>query len=102
MLEVDLGIKAQKELENQGIFVDVVSMPCFRLFDMQDEVYKNSVLKTGIKKLGIEMASSFGWSKYVDDVLCIDTFGASGNGNEVMNLFGFNKETVVNKVKELI
>ena len=100
--EVDLGIKAQKELENQGIFVDVVSMPCFRLFDMQDEVYKNSVLKTGIKKLGIEMSSSFGWSKYVDDVLCIDTFGASGNGNEVMNLFGFNKETVVNKVKELI
>ena len=100
--EVDLGIKAQKELENQGIFVDVVSMPCFRLFDMQDEVYKNSVLKTGIKKLGIEMASSFGWSKYVDDVLCIDTFGASGNGNEVMNLFGFNKDTVVNKVKELI
>ena len=77
-------------------------MPCFRLFDIQDEAYKNSVLKPGVKKLAVEMASSYGWHKYVDEVLCIDTFGASGNGNEVMNFFGFNKETVVDKVKELI
>ena len=100
--EVDLAIDAQKELEKQGIYVDVVSMPCFRLFDMQEESYKNSVLKPGIKKLAVEMASSYGWHKYVDEVLCIDTFGASGNGNEVMNFFGFNKETVVKKVKKLI
>lgn len=100
--EVDLAISSQKELEKQGIYVDVVSMPCFRLFDIQDEVYKNSVLKPGVKKLAVEMASSYGWHKYVDEVLCIDTFGASGNGNEVMNFFGFNKETVVDKVKELI
>ena len=77
-------------------------MPCFRLFDIQDETYKNSVLKPGVKKLGVEMASSYGWHKYVDETLCIDTFGASGNGNEVMNFFGFNKETVVNKVKEMV
>ena len=100
--EVDLAINSQKELEKQGIYVDVVSMPCFRLFDIQDEAYKNSVLKPGVKKLAVEMASSYGWHKYVDEVLCIDTFGASGNGNEVMNFFGFNKETVVDKVKELI
>ena len=100
--EVDLAINSQRELEQQGIYVDVVSMPCFRLFDIQDEVYKNSVLKPGVKKLAVEMASSYGWHKYVDEVLCIDTFGASGNGNEVMNFFGFNKETVVDKVKELI
>ena len=100
--EVDLAINSQKELEKQGIFVDVVSMPCFRLFDIQDETYKNSVLKPGVKKLGVEMASSYGWHKYVDETLCIDTFGASGNGNEVMNFFGFNKETVVNKVKEMV
>ena len=100
--EVDLAISSQRELEKQGIYVDVISMPCFRLFDIQDEVYRNSVLKPGVKKLAVEMASSYGWHKYVDEVLCIDTFGASGNGNEVMNFFGFNKETVVDKVKELI
>lgn len=100
--EVELAIDSQKELEKQGIFVDVVSMPCFRLFDMQDESYKNSVLKPGVKKLAVEMASSYGWHKYVDETLCIDTFGASGNGSEVMNFFGFNKETVVEKIKKLI
>lgn len=100
--EVDLAIKAQKQLEEEGIHVDVVSMPCFRLFDNQDVAYKNSVLKPGVKKLAVEMASSFGWHKYVDEVLCIDTFGASGNGNAVMNHFGFNAETVVRKVKELL
>lgn len=100
--EVELAINSQKELEKQGIFVDVVSMPCFRLFDMQDESYKNSVLKKGVKKLAVEMASSYGWHKYVDETLCIDTFGASGNGSEVMNFFGFNKETVVEKIKKLI
>lgn len=100
--EVALAINSQKELEEQGIFVDVVSMPCFRLFDMQDEGYKNSVLNPGVKKLAVEMASSYGWHKYVDETLCINIFGASGNGNEVMNFFGFNNETVVNKVKEMI
>ncbi len=100
--EVDLAISSKKELEKQGIYVDVISMPCFRLFDIQDEVYKNSVLKPGVKKLAVEMASSYGWHKYVNEILSIDTFGASGNGNEVMNFFGFNKETVVNKVKELV
>lgn len=100
--EVELAINSQKELEKQGIFVDVVSMPCFRLFDMQDEAYKNSVLKPGVKKLAVEMASSYGWYKYADETLCIDTFGASGNGSEVMNFFGFNKENVLEKIKKLI
>ena len=86
----------------KGIYVDVVSMPSFNLFDKQSKEYKLSVLKSGIKKLGVEMASSFGWHKYVDETLCIDTFGASGNGDEVMKHFGYTVENLVNKVKNLI
>ena len=48
------------------------------------------------------MASSFGWNKYVDEVLSIDCFGASGNGNAVMKYFGFTVENVVLRVKNLI
>lgn len=100
--EVALAIEAKKALEVNGIYVDVISMPCFRLFDIQDDSYKRSVLMSGVKKLGVEMASSFGWHKYVDDILSIDTFGASGNGDAVMNYFGFTVENVVNRVKELV
>lgn len=100
--EVNLAIEAKKALEEEGIYVDVVSMPSFNLFDKQSKEYKASVLKVGVKKLGVEMASSFGWHKYVDETLCIDTFGASGNGDEVMKYFGYTVENLVNKVKELI
>ena len=100
--EVSLAIEAKKSLEEEGIYVDVISMPSFNLFDKQSFDYKNSVLKPGIKKLGVEMASSFGWHKYVDETLCIDTFGASGNGDDVMNHFGYTKENLVEKVKELL
>ena len=100
--EVSLAIEAKKDLEEEGIYVDVVSMPSFNLFEKQSSNYKNSVLKPGIKKIGVEMASSFGWHKYVDETLCIDTFGASGNGDEVMKHFGYTKGNLINKVKELI
>lgn len=100
--EVSLAIEAKKVLETEGIYVDVVSAPSFNIFDKQDEAYKSSVLKSGVKKLGVEMASSYGWHKYVDNVLCIDGFGASGNGEEVMKHFGFTVENVVEKVKELV
>ena len=100
--EVSLAIDAKKALEEKGIYVDVVSMPCFRLFDIQSSEYKSSVLKKGVKKLGVEMASSFGWHKYADDILAIDTFGKSGNGDEVIKHFGFTVDNVVNRVKELL
>ena len=100
--EVALAIEAKKALEEEGIYVDVVSMPSFNLFDKQSCDYKKSVLKPDVRKLGVEMASSFGWHKYVDETLCIDTFGASGNGDEVMKQFGYTKENLIKKVKELL
>lgn len=100
--EVALAIEVKKALEEEGIYVDVVSMPSFNLFDKQSCHYKKSVLKPGIRKFGVEMASSFGWHKYVDETLCIDTFGASGNGDEVVKHFGYTKENLFKKVKELL
>ena len=100
--EVALAIDAQKVLADEGIYIDVVSAPSFNLFDKQDKSYQSTVLKPGLRKLGVEMASSFGWNKYVDEVLSIDCFGASGNGNAVMKYFGFTVENVVLRVKNLI
>lgn len=102
--EVSLAIQAQKALETEGIFVNVVSMPCQDLFQKQDVNYRESVLPRAIThRVAIEMAASFGWERYVglDGIIIgIDQFGASGKGNEVIEKFGFTVENVVAKYKE--
>ena len=103
--EVGLAVAAQAKLAADGIDVAVVSMPSWDLFEKQDEAYKQSVLPKAVKKrLGIEMAVSFGWHKYVGDegaIIAIDTFGASAPGDKVIKEFGFTEENVIAKVKAL-
>lgn len=104
--EVQLAVKAQQELKEKGIDVRVVSMPSWDRFEKQDAVYKNSIIPPQVKKrLAIEMASSFGWERYVGDqgqILGIDIFGASGNSDIIMKEYGFTVENVVKKVEELV
>src|SRR5699024_1504643 len=78
--EVSLAIEAQKTLQAKNIDVRVVSMPSWDRFDQQDAAYKEKILPKEMKKcVAIEMASSFGWERYVGDegkVISVDTFGA--------------------------
>ncbi len=103
--EVSLAIAAQKQLASEGIDVSVVSMPSWDRFEKQSKEYKDSVLPPSVtKRLGIEMAATFGWHKYVGfegDVLGIDKWGASAPGEKVMAEYGFTTENVVAKVKAL-
>ncbi len=104
--EVQLAVAAKKALAGEGIDVTVVSMPDLGRFDEQDAAYKESVLPKNVtKRLAIEMASSFGWHKYVGfegDVLAIDRFGASAPGETVIEEYGFTVNNVVEKVKALM
>ncbi len=97
--EVSLALEAKKELKTQGKDVRVVSMPSMELFDIQDEEYKNKILPKSIRKrLGIEMATDFGWHKYVGldgKVLSVNQFGASAPANIIIKEYGFTKENVV-------
>ncbi|WP_339284969.1 transketolase [Oceanobacillus sp. FSL K6-3682] len=103
--EVNLAVEAQRELEKQGTFVNVVSMPSWDRFEKQPEAYKESVLPKNIKKrVSVEMGSKFGWREYVGDsgiVMSIDSFGASAPGNEVIERYGYTVENVVNTYKKL-
>lgn len=103
--EVQLAVKAQKELREKGIDVRVVSMPSWDRFEKQDKRYKNSVIPPQVKKrLAIEMASTFGWERYVGEdgeVLGIDTFGASAKGDKVVEEYGFTVGNVVRLVEEM-
>ncbi|NYS48999.1 transketolase [Streptococcus danieliae] len=103
--EVELAVKAAKELEAGGLKVRVVSMPSSDVFDQQDAAYKEEVLPNAIRKrLAVEMGASQSWYKYVGldgDVLAIDTFGASAPAGKVLDEYGFNLENVKAKISAL-
>ena len=91
--EVSLALEVAEEVDAR-----VVSVPCFELFDEQDEEYKNSLL-TG-KVIAIEAASGYEWYKYASEVFGITTFGASGKGADVYKHFGFDKKLIVERIKK--
>lgn len=103
--EVNLAIQAQKKLFELGKDVSVVSLPCFDLFDAQDEAYKESILPSDVlKRVAIEMGASFGWERYVGlkgKVMGIDRFGASAPGETVIKEYGFTVEKVIELYQSL-
>jgi transketolase len=104
--EVSLAVNAKAELEKENVSVRVVAMPSRELFDRQSEEYKQSVLPASVtKRVAIEAGISLGWDRYAGPsgkVLSIDTFGASGPGNQVLEYFGFSTDNVVRLTKELL
>lgn len=104
--EVQLAVRAQQALQEAGISVRVISMPSWDLFERQSRAYKDAVLLPDVKaRLAIEMASPFGWERYVGDqgdVLGISTFGASAPGERIISEYGFTVENVVNRLQRLL
>ncbi len=104
--EVSAAIAAHDILKEKGIGARVVSMPCTELFDEQDKAYRDSVIPPDVKKrVSIEAASPFGWSKYVgDDGISIGMtrFGASAPYKVLAEQFGFTPEAIAAKVEEYV
>jgi transketolase len=100
--EVAVCIDAAKELAERGYTARVVSMPSWELFEAQDEDYQDDVLGPGSPVLSVEAASSFGWSRWADDSVALDRFGASGKGADVLAFFGFTADNVADRAISLI
>ncbi len=104
--EVALAVEAHHLLLAQGVPTRVVSMPCWSLFDAQDEAYRDSVLPTGVdRRLAIEAGSPLGWHRYTGfrgDVLAVEGFGASAPHKDLARAYGFTPEEVVSRVLALL
>jgi len=104
--EVHLVLEVQEKLVAEGIKARAVSMPSFELFNQQDKVYQDSVLPPSQhKRLAVEAGVTLPWYKYITsqgDVIGIDTFGESGEGNAVLTHFGFTIENIYNRAKALL
>jgi transketolase len=101
--EVQLALKAQEQLAQQGIAVRVVSMPSTTTFDRQDRGYKETVLPSGVPRIAVEAGVSDFWWKYgCAAVVGIDSFGESAPANVLFKHFGFTPENVADTVKAVL
>ncbi|QMT45757.1 transketolase [Neisseria dentiae] len=103
--EVELALNAQTVLAEQGVFVNVVSMPSTNVFDKQDEAYRNSVLPAGLPRIAVEAGVTGGWYKYTGlngAVVGLDCFGESAPAEQLFQEFGFTVDNVVNTVKAVL
>ena len=104
--EVSLCLEAYEQLTREGIRARVVSMPCWELFDDQDQSYRDSVLLPEVKaRVSVEEASDFGWAKFTGadgHNVCIESFGASAPLKQLMKKFGFNTDHIVAAAKNQI
>jgi transketolase len=95
--EVAIAMAAREQLAAKGIAAAVVSMPCWALFERQDEAYRRTVLGNG-PRVGVEAAIEFGWNRYLGDrgrFVGMHSFGASAPIEALYPHFGITAEEVV-------
>jgi len=104
--EVSLCLAAYDKLTAEGIKARVVSMPSCELFEKQSKEYRDSVLPPNVTaRVSVEQASVVGWDKYIGlkgKAVGMRTFGASAPLKELQKKFGFEPESVVAAVKEVL
>ena len=104
--EVNVALDAAKMLREQGKKLRIVSFPSWELFEQQSDEYKESVLPKSCKKrISIEAATTFGWSKYTTCeglTIGIDHFGASAPFAVLAEKFGFTAEQVATKIADYL
>jgi transketolase len=100
--EVHVALDAAEELGGADISARVVSLPCWELFETQDEAYRSSVLGDG-PKVAVEAAAGFGWERIVGSdglILGIDHFGESAPDTVIAEKLGYTGPAVAARVRE--
>ncbi len=103
--EVSLILEAAAELKKQGIRATVVSMPSFKIFDEQEQSYRDELFPEATPKLAVEAGATMGWWKYVGHnggIIGVDRFGASAPGPLVLEKLGFSVANVVEQARKLV
>ncbi|WP_317054801.1 transketolase [Roseovarius rhodophyticola] len=109
--EVEIAMKARDLLQAEGIGTRVVSMPCWELFEEQDEAYRRKVLPGGPVRVAVEAAIRFGWDRWLygergkrekSGFIGMHGFGASAPADVLYEKFGITPEAVAEKAKSLL
>jgi transketolase len=104
--EVSVALCAAEALAKEGIAAQVVSMPCWKLFEKQSQKYKDSVIPPDVKaRVGIEAGVEQGWHKWLGEkgiFIGVSTFGASAPAKVCLEKYGITSENVIKAAKKCI
>jgi len=109
--EVSIAMAARDLLQAEGIGTRVVSMPCWELFEEQDDAYRRRVLPGGPVRVAVEAAIRFGWDRWLygergkrekSGFVGMHGFGGSAPAEELYKDFGITAEAVAEKAKSLL
>jgi transketolase len=104
--DVALAAAAHEQLVANGIRSRVVSLPCWELFDRQDQAYRDSVLPPSIRaRVSVEEASTVGWDRWVGPsgrMIGMHTFGSSAPLKDVQSKFGFTPDKIAEAAREVL
>ncbi|MGO9430746.1 transketolase [Rhodoblastus sp.] len=102
--EVELTVAAAEMLAREGVKAAVVSMPCWELFERQNDDYRRSVLGSA-PRVAVEAALRFGWDRWIGDngaFVGMHGFGASAPAGDLYKHFGVTTDAVVAQAKKMI
>jgi len=100
--ELALALTARDTLQAEGVPTRVVSVPCWRLFEVQDQAYRDAVLGKTSVRVAVEAGVRMGWDRYVGQdggFVGMTGFGASAPAERLYREFGITAEAVVAQVK---
>jgi transketolase len=100
--EVWVALEAATLLEDLGISVRVVSMPCMEAFFDQDDAYRSDVLGGDLPTASLEAGTTFGWAAVTgrDGLnIGVDRFGASAPSAVLAEKYGLTPESVAARIE---
>jgi len=102
--EISIALCAAEGLAKENIKANVISMPCWELFEKQSKDYKDSVIPPETKaRVGIEAGVELGWKKWLGDkgiFIGMSSFGASAPAKICFEKFGITVEKTIEAAKK--
>ena len=105
--EVGLALDAAKLLAEKQVRARVVAMPCWELFEAQDQAYRDEVLPPQITaRVGVEAAVRQGWDRWIGSegafVGVTGGFGASAPYKDIFKNYKITPEHVAEEALRLL
>jgi transketolase len=104
--ELQLAFAVGEALATEGIATRVVSLPCWELFEAQNQAYRDSVLPPSVRKrVSVEVGVHLGWERWVGDegaIIGLDHYGASAPAGTIFEKLGFTAERVSDVARRVV
>ncbi|OYX30465.1 MAG: transketolase [Caulobacterales bacterium 32-69-10] len=96
--EVGTAMVAREQLQAAGVGTRVVSVPCWEIFELQDDLYQIETIGAAPVRIAVEAGVKQGWSRFIGEgggFIGMSSFGGSAPYERLYKEFGITPEAVV-------